>query len=57
MNIYTNGKKHKNDTFRNAKNRNIAVKELRKNNWTVKVGVYHYPDSGIQSIYWYEAIK
>lgn len=57
MNIYTDRKKHKDDTFTDKKQRNITVKELRNEGWNVKVGVYHYPDPELSTVYWYEACK
>ena len=56
MNVYTNGKLHKDDCFTNRKQRDEVVKGLRKEGWLVKAGVNHFPDSVISTIYWYEAI-
>ena len=57
MNIYTDGKRHKEDYFTNRKQRDKTVKELRKEGWAVKVGVNTYPDPEISTVHWYEAIK
>lgn len=54
MNIYTDGKKHKDNTFRIKAERDIEVKKLRANGWTVKVGKFSYD---FDDVYWYKAIK
>ena len=56
MNVYTDGKRHKEDYFTNKKQRSEVVKELRKDGWSVKVGVNRYPDTAISTVYWYEAV-
>ena len=52
VNIYTDGKQHKEDSFFSRKERDQEVKELRKAGWKVKVGSYSNSD-----IYWYEATR
>jgi len=54
MNIYTDGKQHKDDTFFDRKPRDCKAKELRQEGWTVKVGKFSYDHD---DVYWYEATK
>lgn len=56
MNVYTDDKKHKSDTFRTRKDRDEIVKELRKDGWNVKVGKDNN-FNGPRAYYWYEAVK
>ena len=57
MNIYTDGKRHKDDSFTIRKQRDIVVKKLRSEGWDVRVGTNHYPDSMLSTVYYYEATK
>ena len=56
MNVYTDGRRHKEDYFTDRKRRDILVKLLRKEGWTVKVGTNHYPDPTLSTVYFYEAV-
>jgi len=56
MRIYTDKNLHKDNTFGNRKDRDVEVKQLRKEGWIVKVGKYNDID-GSGEIHWYEATK
>ena len=56
MNVYGDGRKHKDNSFRTRQARDKEVKQLRQEGWIVKVGMYHDIE-GSGEIYYYEAQK